>query len=74
MADGSTTLHAGYIPETPSMEGSGGSELSPDFEGKIPEDRGVIPQRIMDDSIDYTYPSTDRGNLEPTGDGSAKGS
>lgn len=75
MATGdSTTLHAGYMPAEPDMTGSGGTSLAPDFEGSVPGDSGVISPRIMDDSIDYTYPSVDQGNLEPTGSGAAKGS
>lgn len=75
MATGdSTILHAGYMPADPGMGNPGGTELSPDFEGKIPGDSDVLSSRIMDDSIAYEYPSTDQGNLEPTGSGAAKGS
>lgn len=34
---------------------------------------GTVSTRIMENDISYDYPSSGQGNLEPTGNGSVKG-
>jgi hypothetical protein len=63
-----------YTPGKPSMAGSSGSELNPGFEGDVAESGGMLSTRVMEGGVDFTWPGDAQGNLEPVGDGSAKGS
>lgn len=61
-----------YRPASPGMN-SHGDSLAPDFPGSVDDSGGSIDTRIMDNSIDYTWPGSSQGSLEPLKGGGIKG-